>query len=134
MALERYRSQVPALIGSFIDGPLPLRRAMAAQFQQIVTALLSPEGLPCFIAQAALGRNDPASVQCVKTAFGQNLQRLEKRFRRAQEEGELGLHHDPAALARFFQNALHGFQVTARSGASREDLDTIIQVNLSILG
>jgi AcrR family transcriptional regulator len=134
LALERYRSQVPAFIGSFIDGPLPLRRAMAAQFQKIVTALLSPEGLPCFIAQAALGRTDPASVQCVKVAFGQNLLRLEKRFRRAQEEGELGLHHDPAALARFYQNALHGLQVTARSGASREDLDAIIRVNLSILG
>ena len=136
MALERYRSQVPALIGSFIDSPLPLRRAMAAQFQHIVTALLSPEGLPCFIAQAALGRaaGDPASARCVQSAYVQNIQRLEKRLRRAQEEGELGLHHDPAALARFFQNSLHGFQVTARSGASREDLDAIIRANLSILG
>jgi TetR/AcrR family transcriptional repressor of nem operon len=63
-ALDRYRSQAPARIGSFIESSLPLR----------------------------------------------------------------------PALARFFQNARHGFQVTARSGTSREELDAIIRVNLSIRG
>lgn len=135
-ALERYRAQAPALIGSALEGPLPLRLALAAQFEQVASYLLSSKGMPCFLAQTAIGRaaDDPTSARCVKTAFAQNLQRLEKRLRRAQAEGELGSHHDPAALACFFQNALHGFQVTARSGASREDLEAIIRVTLSILG
>lgn len=135
-ALNRYRSQAPARIGSFIESSLPLRPALVAQFEQVVNYLLSPASRSCFMAQAALGRaaTDPESAQCVQISFGQNVERLERRLRRAQAEGELGVHHDPAALARFFQNALHGFQVTARSGASREELEAIIRVNLSILG
>jgi len=135
-ALERYRSQAPARIGSFIESSLPLRPALAAQFEQVIDHLLSPAGRSCLLAQAALARaaKDPESAQCVQKAFCLNVERLEGRLRRAQAEGELGRHHDPAALARFFQNALHGFQVTARSGASREELDAIIRVNLSILG
>lgn len=136
MALERYRGQVPAVLGDLIDGPLPFRQAFAAQFAVIFDRILSPGGLPCFLAQAALGRaaGHPASAACVTAGYRQNLQRLENRLRRAQVEGDLGAHHDPVALARFFQNTLHGLQVTARSGASRADLEAIIRVTLSILG
>ena len=135
-ALDRYRSQAPGRIGSFIESALPLRPALAAQFEQVINDLLSPASRSCLMAQTALGRaaQDPESAQCVRTTFVQNVERLEKRLRRAQAEGELGLYHDPAALARFFQNTLHGFQVTARSGASHEELKAIIRVSLSILG
>jgi TetR/AcrR family transcriptional repressor of nem operon len=135
-ALNRYRAQAPVRIGSFVESALPLRLALAAQFEQVIDYLLSPKSRSCLLAQAALVRaaKDPESAECVRSAFCQNVERLERRLRRAQAEGELGLHHDPAALARFFQNAMHGFQVTARSGASREELDAIIRVNLSILG
>ncbi|WP_243384564.1 TetR/AcrR family transcriptional regulator [Geothrix alkalitolerans] len=135
-ALERYRTQNRATLASFLEGPLPLRRALAAQFDLVVNHLLSPGGQPCLLAQAALGHaaGDPASAQCVQVAFGQNIKRLEARLRRAQADGELGSHHDPAALAHYFQNAMHGLQITARSGASRAELETIVRVNLSVLG
>jgi len=135
-ALERYLCQNRTAFATLLDGPLPLRRALAAQFDLVVGYLLSPDGQPCFLAQAALERaaSDPASAQCVQGAFNQSLRRLEDRLKRAQAEGELGPHHDPAALARFFQNTLFGLQITARSGASRADLEAIVRVNLSVLG
>ncbi len=135
-ALDRYRTEGPQPIAAALEGPLPLRRAVATLFDGVITYLLSPEGQPCFLAHAALERaaGDPQTATCVQTGFKDILRRWEARFRRAQSEGELGPHHDPAALALVFQNALHGLQVTARSGARRADLDAIARVTLSILG
>lgn len=56
--LERYRSQAPARIGSLIESSMPLRPALAAQFQQVIAYLLSPASRSCLMAQAALGRAD----------------------------------------------------------------------------
>lgn len=135
-ALERYRILSPAPFAAILEGPLPLRSALATLFESVVTYLHSPKGMPCFLAHAALERaeEDPKTARCVHTAFGHNLDRLEGRLRRAQKEGELGMHQNVAALARYLQNALHGLQVTARSGASRADLDAIVRVTLSVLG
>jgi TetR/AcrR family transcriptional repressor of nem operon len=135
-ALDRYRAESFAPMAALLDGPLPLRRALTTLFDTIIGRLLAPQGQPCFLAQAALERaaEDPHAARCVKQGFDYNLKRWEARFRRAQAEGELGSHHDPAALALAFQNALNGLQVTARSGARRADLDAIARVTLSILG
>ncbi|BDU74325.1 TetR/AcrR family transcriptional regulator [Mesoterricola silvestris] len=135
-ALERYLELNRASMATLLEGPEPLRRALATLFGWAIDHLVAKGGLPCFLAQAALerGADSPASAVCVKAAFGENLRRMETRLRRAQAEGELGPHHDPAALARMFQNTLHGLQVTFRSGASREDLEAIVRVTLSVLG
>jgi TetR/AcrR family transcriptional repressor of nem operon len=135
-ALERYLQTYGSIMAAHLEGPLPLRRAMAQLFAMVLDHLFAQGGLPCFLAQAALERvaQDAASATCVQRAFKQNLGHIETRLRRAQAEGELGLHHDPAALARFFQNTLHGLQVTFRSGASRDDLEAIVRVTLSVLG
>jgi TetR/AcrR family transcriptional repressor of nem operon len=135
-ALERYRAENPASITALLEGPLPLRRALTAVFEGAIAHLLSPEGQPCFLVHAALERaaDDPQVATCVQRGFDQNLKRFKARFKRAQAQGELGAHHDPAALALTFQNALNGLQVTARSGARRADLEAIVRVTLSVLG
>jgi TetR/AcrR family transcriptional repressor of nem operon len=88
------------------------------------------------MAHAALERatDDPETRACVGNNLNQFFALFEARLRRAQADGELGPGHDPAALARFLQNAFHGLQVTARSGASRHDLEAIVRVTLSVLG
>ncbi len=135
-ALERYRTEGPPSVFSALEGPLPLRRAVALLFEGVITYLLSPEGQPCFLAHAALARagEDSLTATSVQMGYKDSLRRWEARFRRAQAEGELGSHHDPSALALVFQTALHGLQVTARSGARRADLDAIARVTLSVLG
>jgi TetR/AcrR family transcriptional repressor of nem operon len=115
---------------------MPLRKAMGALFSLAVDRLLSPEGMCCLMAHAALERaaDDPETRACVRDNLNQLFALLEARLLRAQADGELGPGHDPAALARYLQNAFHGLQVTARSGASRDDLEGIVRVTLSVLG
>jgi TetR/AcrR family transcriptional repressor of nem operon len=80
-ALDRYLSQAPTRIGSFIESSLPLRPAFAAQSEQVIDHLLSSTSRSCLLAQAALGRTaqDPGSARGVQRAFCQNVERLERR-------------------------------------------------------
>lgn len=135
-SLERYRQAGRRPFADLLEGPMPLRKALAALFNLMLDRLLSPDGMACLMAHAALERaaGDPATRACVGGHLNQLFALFEARLRRAQAEGELGPGHDPAALARFLQNAIHGLQVTARSGASRGDLEGIVRVTLSVLG
>lgn len=135
-SLERYRQAASRPFTELLEGPLPLRKAVGALFTLALDRLLSADGLPCLMAHAALERaaEDPGTRACVRNNLDQGFARFEARLRRAQAEGELGPGQDPAALARYLQNTLHGLQVTARSGASRDDLEGIVRVTLSVLG
>jgi len=135
-SLERYRQTGRRPFAELLEGPIPLRKAMGAIFNLALDRLLSPDGTSCLMAHAALERatDDPETRACVGNNLNQFFALFEARLRRAQADGELGPGHDPAALARFLQNAFHGLQVTARSGASRHDLEAIVRVTLSVLG
>ena len=135
-SLERYRQAVRRPFVELLEGPTPLRKALASLFNLALDRLLSPDGMSCLMAHAALERAlaDPETRTCVGNNLNQFFALFETRLRRAQGEGELGPGHDPAALARYLQNAIHGLQVTARSGASRDDLEGIVRVTLSVLG
>jgi TetR/AcrR family transcriptional repressor of nem operon len=134
--LERYRHAAGQPFAELLGGPLPLRKALGALFNLMLDRLLSPDAKPCLMAHAALERaaGDQETSACVRGNLKQTFGLFEARLRRAQADGELGPAHDPAALARYLQNSLHGLQVTARAGASREDLEGIIRVTLSVLG
>jgi len=134
-SLERYGGAIHRRFRELLEGPLPLRKALGSLFALAVERVLSPEGQPCLLAHAALERDgDPATCLCVRGNLNQSFALFEARLVRAQADGELGPGHDPAALARYLQNAFHGLQVTARSGASRSDLEGIVRVTLSVLG
>jgi TetR/AcrR family transcriptional repressor of nem operon len=135
-SLERYRQAGRRPFADLLEGPMPLRKALGALFTLVLDRLLAPDGRCCLMAHAALERaaDDPETRACVGNNLDQLFALFEARLRRAQSEGELGPGHDPAALARFLQNAIHGLQVTARSGAGRRDLEGIVRVTLSVLG
>lgn len=135
-SLERYRQAGGRPFTELLDGPLPLRKALGAIFTLALDRLLSLNGQPCLMAHAALERaaDDPETRVCVHSNLHQFFTLFEARLRRAQADGELGAGHDPVALARYLQNAFLGLQVTARSGASRDDLEGIVRVTLSVLG
>jgi TetR/AcrR family transcriptional repressor of nem operon len=135
-SLERYRQAGRRPFAELLEGPLPLRKALGAIFNMALDRLLSPESTACLMAHAALERaaEDPETRVCVGNNLNQLFALFEARLRRAQADGELGPGHEPAALARYLQNAFLGLQVTARSGASRDDLEGIVRVTLSVLG
>lgn len=134
--LEHYRCSTRRPFAECLEGPLPLRKAFGNLFAMAVDRLRDPAGSPCLMAHAALERatDDPATRACVEQNLAQIFALFEARIRRAQADGELGPGHEPVALARYLQNALHGLQITARSGASRDDLEGVVRVTLSVLG
>ena len=56
---------------------------------------------------------------------------VRKRLEQAKAEGELSSDADPSALARYISTVAQGMSVQAASGATRKDLDRIVDVALS---
>lgn len=56
---------------------------------------------------------------------------LEARLRRAVEQGELPTGCDIAAIAAFYNTVLQGLSIQARDGASRQDLNRIIDAAMA---
>jgi AcrR family transcriptional regulator len=50
------------------------------------------------------------------------------RFERAQAEGDLPTHADPTALAEYIRTVIYGMTVKAASGATREELERVIEL------
>ena len=57
---------------------------------------------------------------------------LAARLARAQTEGDLPTRVDPAGLARCLYAIIQGMAVQAASGASRQELERLIETSLSI--
>ena len=57
---------------------------------------------------------------------------LVARFRRAQEEDELPAHVEPEALAQYLYTILQGLAVQAGAGATRADLERVVETSLSV--
>lgn len=88
----------------------------------------NPRG--CLLVQAALScmkESDCIKKElAAKRADGDLL--LRKRLQRAQTDGELPSHVDISALSRFYNTVLRGLSVEASSGASRSDLQNVIDL------
>ncbi len=67
-----------------------------------------------------------------------NLARIEAAFAavlvRAHATGEISIQHQPRALARFLANSLVGLRVMAKVVPTRDTLDEIVEVTLSVFG
>jgi AcrR family transcriptional regulator len=88
----------------------------------------NPRG--CLLVQAALTCGDEAD--CIKKelaarrADGDSL--IRGRLLRAQAEGELSRGADAAALSRFYTTVLRGMSVEASAGATRSQLQNVIDL------
>lgn len=85
----------------------------------------SPHG--CLGVQAALATGDGGrGAHDMLVAWRQDgSARLEERFRRAVEEGDLSPDADPGRLARYVMSVAFGIAVQAATGADREELDEV---------
>jgi len=55
---------------------------------------------------------------------------LRERFERAQVEGDLPAAADPGDLARYVMAVMHGMSVQSAGGASREELQGVVDLSL----
>ena len=95
-----------------------------------LTCSQNPHG--CLLVQSALACDEKTErikkELAVRRAGSDAMLRV--RFERAQVEGELGPAVDAAALSRFYSTVLRGMSVEASGGATREELQTVIDLAL----
>ncbi|MEZ6190015.1 MAG: TetR/AcrR family transcriptional regulator [Phycisphaerales bacterium] len=96
----------------------------------LMTGRGNPHG--CLLVQGALASGEAArTVQRDLTAHrSQGEAMLVARFHRAVTEGDLPSDADTAALARYAASVLYGMAILAAGGASREELDGVVDLAL----
>ena len=110
--------------------------AMERILQQAITLYTQPDGPKgCMVVASAT--NCSAANSSIAEWLTQHRKArtasLIDRFRRAQQEGELGADCDPEALGDFFATFLHGLSVQARDGISTRRLQDAAQSALQLL-
>ncbi|MBB2946418.1 AcrR family transcriptional regulator [Actinoplanes lutulentus] len=131
-ALEKY-VEGPADYGARAVEEPTARQVAAAFLQGSVRATTRP-GSPagCLGVHGALATSATAhGARDVLVAWRRDGEsRLEQRFRRAVEEGDLPADSDPARLARYVMTVANGIAVQAVTGATRQDLQDVADTAL----
>lgn len=129
-ALDRYASG-PA---SFMSQALKEKnaRAVAEKIMRGTVGLVAGSKTPpgCFMIQAGLTGGDDSAPVCRELTTHRELgiALIRKRLKRAKAEGDLPRSADPAALARYIATVIHGIAVQAASGASRKELEKVVDL------
>jgi len=131
-AVDRY-TEGPGSYGVRALEEPTARQVVAAFFNGAVRATTPPEGpAGCLGVQGALAASSGGRAAHDVLAGWRNDagDRLEARFRRAVDEGDIPPDVDPRGLARYVMTVGFGIAVQAASGVRREDLQVIADVAL----
>jgi AcrR family transcriptional regulator len=131
-ALDRYNAQMTGYTADALKEPTA--RAVAERLFVGAADLLSCPGNPkgCLMVQGALAcgdEADPIRKELIsRRATGEA--ELRERFERAKVEGDLPAGADPGDLARYVMAVMHGMSVQSAGGASRGELQGVIDLSL----
>ena len=131
-ALDRYNAKMTGFTAEALKKPTA--RAVAERLMVGTADLLSCPGNPkgCLMVQGALAcgdEADPIRKELIsRRATGEAA--LRERFERAKVEGDLPAGADPGDLARYVMAVMHGMSVQSAGGASREQLQGVIDLSL----
>lgn len=129
-ALDRYASG-PA---SFMHHALQEKtaRAVAEKIMRGTVAMVAGPKTPqgCFMVQAGLAVGDESAPVCreLTTHRESGVTLIRRRLKRSKAEGDLPPNADPSALARYIATVIHGISVQAASGASRKELEKVVDL------
>jgi AcrR family transcriptional regulator len=116
----------------------PTARAVAEAFLRGAVGTTTSPGDPagCLSVQGALASGDGGRPARDLLAGWRNdtNRRLEERFRRAIDEGDLPRDADPGRLARFTMTMAFGIAVQAAGGLRGEQLDDVVDMALRTWG
>ena len=130
--LDRYNAKMTGFTAEALKEPTA--RAVAQALLAGTADLLSCPGNPkgCLTVQGALACGDEADPirkeLIARRATGEAA--LRERFTRAKAEGDLPAGADAADLARYVMAVMHGMSVQSAGGASREELQGVIDLSL----
>jgi AcrR family transcriptional regulator len=131
-ALDRYDAKMTGFTAEALKERSA--RAVAERLMVGTADLLSCPGNPkgCLMVQGALAcgeEADPIRRELIsRRATGEAA--LRERFERAKVEGDLPAGADPGDLARYVMAVMHGMSVQSAGGASREDLQGVIDFSM----
>ena len=131
-ALERYTEGPAAYMRTALDEPTA--RAVVERLLRGVVDLLTDPGTPrgCLAVQGALACGDAADAVreelIARRAAGEAA--LRQRLERAIADGDLPADADAADLARYVTTVSQGMAVQAAGGASREELQRVVEMAL----
>jgi AcrR family transcriptional regulator len=131
-AVQRYKDGPVAFVWDSVSEPTA-RRTVEVLLGKAVDLLADPKNpRGCLSIQGALAVGSEAeSVKEAMIAFrksGESV--LRKRFVQGQKEGEIARHLDPGDLARYTLTILTGLGVQGANGATKAQLDTIVEMAL----
>jgi len=134
-ALDHYRERYGMLIGDVIAADGPIRKVMHDVFAKVIEGSLARPTRSCMLVAATAERcpddRDVAQRFCSNTTALERA--ITERLERAKHAGELGKHHDPKRLARYFSSTLYGVQIQGRGGIARRSLEDAAEVAISVL-
>jgi len=131
-ALDRYSERMTNFTAEALLEPTA--RGVAERLMVGTADLLSRPGNPkgCLVVQGALAcgeEADPIRKELIsRRATGEAA--LRERFERAKVEGDLPAGADPGDLARYVMAVMHGMSVQSAGGASRAELQGVIDLSL----
>ncbi|KYF85194.1 hypothetical protein BE17_31375 [Sorangium cellulosum] len=142
-ALELWRDQQNQSFLQLLGSDEPIRSVVRRVFESVIQQDLDGErsrgcAMVSAIVRPSSSGEPSSSDETIARLVSDNARSLEaawaKRLREAQDRGEIGAHHDPVALGRFFASALSGLRVTARTTRDRQALEDVMRVALGVLG
>jgi AcrR family transcriptional regulator len=114
----------------------PTARAVAEYFMRgaldAQTSSCEPKGCLGVISSVACGAEAESIKADVLKRRASSQAELVARFERAKREGDLPAHIDPAALTSYLYAILQGMAVQAGSGATRVELERVIDTSLLV--
>jgi AcrR family transcriptional regulator len=132
-AIDRYEERHSARRAAVLAAPTAREgiEALLRESARSLTDKSKPAG--CFYVQAIAGGGDHGTCvqEMLKAKHEEGERDVRKRLEQAKAEGELSSNADPSALARYISTVAQGMSVQAASGATRKDLDRIVDVALS---
>jgi AcrR family transcriptional regulator len=133
-ALDLYEREKLAYIGEALQAPTSrgvaerlLRGALEMQ-----TSDCEPRGCLRVISSVACGAEAESIRAEVLARRASSQQALLDRFQRAKADGDLPAHIEAEGLANYLGAILQGMAVQAGGGASREQLETLVETSLAM--
>lgn len=134
-AIQRYKDGPVAFVWDSVREPTA-RRTVEVLLQKAVDLLADPRNpRGCLSIQGALAAGTEAeSIKEALIAFRKNGEAtLKKRFAQAQKEGEISRDFHAGDLARYILTLLTGLGVQGANGATKAQLQTIVDIALRSL-
>jgi len=133
-ALDLYEKEKLAYIRQALEKPTAreVAETMLRGSVDNVMSLHQPHGCMGVITSVACGPEAQSVREEVVKRGDAGKKALTDRFIRAKEEGDLQAHVDPEGLMRVLIAMLQGISVQATQGATREELDRLVETSLSL--